>query len=162
MTWRISMKFSGKMWLVIILDRVSPSLKKKHFWKKLYDITFVRTQSFVNINLLCTYKNKKCFVEILHWSSESIRVYFYFVLRPDLRGYGNRCFLVALCYLIVRRPTLEVVTKRLLHQHVKIPRSFWCHVCAWKSIPTAISSGVNISEVPGHHLLWQMSSQWGS
>ena len=32
----------------------------------------------------------------------------------------NRCFLVALCCLIVRRPNLEVVIKRLLHQQVKI------------------------------------------
>ena len=31
--------------------------------------------------------------------------------------------------------------------------------CAWKSVPTAISSGVDISEVPGCHLLQQMSSQ---
>ena len=43
-------------------------------------------------------------------------------LRPDLSpwGYGNRCFLVVLCCLIVRRPNLEVATKRLLHQQVKI------------------------------------------
>ena len=31
--------------------------------------------------------------------------------------------------------------------------------CAWKCVPTAISSGVDISEVPGCHLLQQMSSQ---
>ena len=30
---------------------------------------------------------------------------------------------------------------------------------AWKCVPTAISVGVNISEVPGCHLLRQMSSQ---
>ena len=30
-----------------------------------------------------------------------------------------RCFVVALCCLIVRRPNLEVATKRLLHQQVK-------------------------------------------
>ena len=34
--------------------------------------------------------------------------------------------------------------------------------CAWKCVPTAISGGVNISEAPGCHLLWQLSSQWGS
>ena len=34
--------------------------------------------------------------------------------------------------------------------------------CTWKSIPKAISGGVDISEVPGCQLLWQMSSQWGS
>ena len=33
----------------------------------------------------------------------------------------------------------------------------------WKCIPTtAISGGVNISEVPGCHLLQQISSKWGS
>ena len=32
-----------------------------------------------------------------------------------------------------------------------------CH--AWKCVPTAISGGVNISEVSGCHLLRQMSSQ---
>ena len=31
--------------------------------------------------------------------------------------------------------------------------------CTWKSIPTAISSDVDISKVPGCHLLQQMSSQ---
>ena len=30
---------------------------------------------------------------------------------------------------------------------------------AWKSVPTAISDGVDISKVPGCHLLQQMSSQ---
>ena len=43
----------------------------------------------------------------------------------------------------VRRSNLEVATKRLLHQ----------------CIPTAVSGGVDISEVPGCHLLQQMSSQ---
>ena len=36
------------------------------------------------------------------------------------------------------------------------------HVRPWKCIPTAISCGVDISEVPGCHLLRQMSSQRGS
>ena len=35
-----------------------------------------------------------------------------------------------------------------------------CH--AWKCVPTAISSGVDSSKVPGCHLLQQMSSQYGS
>ena len=34
--------------------------------------------------------------------------------------------------------------------------------CAWKCVPTASSRGMDISEVPGCHLLQQMSSQWGS
>ena len=37
-----------------------------------------------------------------------------------------------------------------------------CHIRAWKCVPTAISGGVDISEVPGCHLLRQMSSQQGS
>ena len=34
----------------------------------------------------------------------------------------NRCFLVA---MIVRRPTMEVATKRFLHQQLKIPGSYY-------------------------------------
>ena len=34
--------------------------------------------------------------------------------------------------------------------------------CTWKCILTAISGGVDISEVPGCHFLQQMSSQCGS
>ena len=34
--------------------------------------------------------------------------------------------------------------------------------CTWKCVPTAISSGVDISEVPGCHLLQQINSQQGS
>ena len=48
---------------------------------------------------------------------------FFGLLRPDLSpwGYRNKCFLVALCCLIVRRLMLEVPTKRFLHQRFKIP-----------------------------------------
>ena len=35
-----------------------------------------------------------------------------------------------------------------------------CH--GWNCVPTAISGVVDISEVPGCHLLQEMSSQWGS
>ena len=47
---------------------------------------------------------------------------FFGFLRPDilLWRYKNKCSLVALCCLTVRRPNLEVVTMRLLHQLVKI------------------------------------------
>ena len=79
--------------------------------------------------------------------------------RPDLSswGYGDRCFLVTLCHLIVRKPNLEGVTspwgfsKRLLHQQVKILGQFKCLDHTWKCIFTAISGGVDISEVPGCH-----------
>ena len=53
----------------------------------------------------------------------SVDAYSFFgFLRPDMSpwGYGNRCFLDALCCLIVRRPNLEVATRRLLCQQVKI------------------------------------------
>ena len=53
----------------------------------------------------------------------SVDVYLFLAfLRSDQSpwGYRNRGFLVALCYLIVRRLNLEVATKRLLHQQVKI------------------------------------------
>ena len=36
------------------------------------------------------------------------------------RGYRNKYFLVALCRLIVRTPSSEVATKRILHQQIKI------------------------------------------
>ena len=55
----------------------------------------------------------------------SVDAYLFFgFVRPDLSpcGYWNRCFLVALCCLIVRRPNLEVATKRLFHQEVKNTR----------------------------------------
>ena len=53
---------------------------------------------------------------------------------------------------VIRRSNLEVGTKMLLHQQVKILGSFVpCR--AWKCVPTAISGGVDISMVPGCHLL---------
>ena len=90
-------------------------------------------------------------------------ILFFGFFRPDLspRGSRNRCFLAALLRLIVRRPNLEVATKRLFHQQVKIPGQFQCHVRTRKCIPTAISGGVDFSEVPGCHLLRQMSFQRG-
>ena len=47
--------------------------------------------------------------------------FFFCFLRPDLPpwGYRNKCFLVALCHLIVRRPNLQVGNKSLFHQQVK-------------------------------------------
>ena len=36
---------------------------------------------------------------------------------------------------------------------------FISSVRAWKCVPTAISGGVDISEVPGCHLIRQISSQ---
>ena len=31
--------------------------------------------------------------------------------------------------------------------------------CTWKYVPTAVCSGVDVSEVPCYHFLWQMSCQ---
>ena len=44
---------------------------------------------------------------------------FFGFLRLSPRGYRNRYFLVALSRLILRRPNLEIVTKRVLHKQVK-------------------------------------------
>ena len=56
-------------------------------------------------------------------------------LRPRLSplGYRNRCFLVVLCRLEVTRLNLDVATKRVLYQHVKITGQFQCHF-AHKSV----------------------------
>ena len=47
---------------------------------------------------------------------------FFGFLRPDLSpwGYMDKCFLLALYCLIVRRPNLEVATKKLVHQQAEI------------------------------------------
>ena len=52
---------------------------------------------------------------------------------PDLSpwGYENRCYLVALWSLIVRRLSLEVVTKRLLYQQIKYWGSFSAMFTYW-------------------------------
>ena len=55
---------------------------------------------------------------------------FFGFLRSDLSpwGYRNRSFLVALCYLTVRRRNFGIMTKRVLHQQVKRSGYFYCHV----------------------------------
>ena len=53
------------------------------------------------------------------------------------------------CHLIVRR----------LNSSGKYTRIILVACHTWKCVPTAISAGVDISEVPGHHLSRQMSSQ---
>ena len=96
----------------------------------------------------------------------SVDAYLFFVfLRPDLLpcGYGNRCFLVEPCCLTVRAQNLEVATKRLFHQQVKIQGSFsaiFAHGIASLQLFLVMwiflrSLGVT------RYLLWQMSSQWG-
>ena len=96
----------------------------------------------------------------------SVDAYLFFVfLRPDLLpcGYGNRCFLVEPCCLTVRTQNLEVATKRLFHQQVKIQGSFsaiFAHGIASLQLFLVMwiflrSLGVT------RYLLWQMSSQWG-
>ena len=92
----------------------------------------------------------------------SVNVYSFFSFhRPDLSpwGYRNRFFLVALCCLIVRTPNLEVATKWLLHQVLKI---LGVSYSACKCVPLAISGSVNVSKIPRCHLLRQMTSQWWS
>ena len=82
---------------------------------------------------------------------------------PITWGYGNSCFLVAL----VLPDSKE--TKLWSSNQEGSPSSVGkntgivlvqCH--AWKGFPKAISGVVDISEVPGCHLLWQMNFQWSS
>ena len=54
-----------------------------------------------------------------------------------------RCFLFAPCDVTVRRPNLEVATKRLLHRQVKIPLWFLCHTAPESLFLTAISGGLD-------------------
>ena len=74
--------------------------------------------------------------------------------------------------LLVKRPNLEVATKYdskkaelgSSDQEASLSpgknAGIVLVLClAWKCVPTAISRGVDISEVPGCHLLRQMSSQ---
>ena len=84
-------------------------------------------------------------------------------MRPYLSPWRNRnrCFWATLCHMIVSRPNLDVVTKRVLYQQVKIIGSLvlWC---AWKCVSAGISGGVSIPKVTGWHLLQQISSRTGS
>ena len=73
----------------------------------------------------------------------------------------NRCFLVAQYSLILRRPNLEVEVQ---NQEVFLSAGKNTEIdlvpCpTWKCGCTVISGGIDISEVPGCHLLQQMSSQ---
>ena len=54
---------------------------------------------------------------------------------------------------------LEVATKRFLHQQVKNTGIVLVPCRTWNCVPTAIPGGVDISKVPGCHLLRQVSSQ---
>ena len=96
----------------------------------------------------------------------SVDAYLFFVfLRPDLLpcGYGNRCFLVEPCCLTVRTQNLEVATKRLFHQQVKIQGSFsaiFAHGIASLQLFLVMWIFLRSLSVT-RYLLWQMSSQWG-
>ena len=70
-------------------------------------------------------------------------IFFFGFLSPDKSPW------VVLCRLIVSKPNLEVATKRLLDQQVKIP----------KCVPTAISGGVDTFEVFGCRSFRHLSSQ---
>ena len=73
----------------------------------------------------------------------------------------NRCFLPALHSLILRRPNLEVeVQNQEAFLSVGKNTEIVLVLCpTWKCVSTAISGGIDISEVLGCHLLQQMSSQ---
>ena len=80
---------------------------------------------------------------------------------PSTNCERNRCFLVALYSLILRRPNLEVEVQ---NQEVFLSAGKNTEIVlvpcpTWKCVSTAISGGIDISEVLGCHLLQQMSSQ---
>ena len=95
---------------------------------------------------------------------------FFGFLRPDLLpwGYRNRCFLVALFRLIPKTEDLIQDSELGSSNQEASPSAgkntkialVLCH--AWKCVPTAISSGVDISNVSRCHMLRSMSSQWRS
>lgn len=61
----------------------------------------------------------------------------------------------------IKNPNFEIATKRLLHQLIKtLVVLLLCCVC--KCVLTAISSGLDIPEIPGCHLLQQISLYGGS
>ena len=76
------------------------------------------------------------------------------------RWYRNRCFLVALSHLILRRPNLEVATKKFLYHQEKYQDSFM-PCSAWKCVPELFPV-VWIFLWSGCYLLQQISSHWGS
>ena len=85
-------------------------------------------------------------------------------LKPDLSlwGYKNRCFLVALLWLILKRHIWEKATKSFFASAVTNTRVVLVPCRAWKCVPTASFSGMDILEVTGCYLLKQMNSQWVS
>ena len=52
-------------------------------------------------------------------------------LTCHLKDSRNRCFLVPLCPLILRKPNLEEATKKLLHLEVKIPLFPLVWICGY-------------------------------
>ena len=66
----------------------------------------------------------------------------------------SSCFLVALCQTKPGSSVQEVSPSA-----GKNTRLVLVPCCTWKCVTTVISVGLDISEVLGCHLLWQMSSQ---
>ena len=82
-------------------------------------------------------------------------------LTCHLEDTGIGVFPVALCCLRVRR-LFGSCDQEASPSAGKKTRVVLLSCLAWKCVPTIISGGVDISKVPGCHLLWQMSSHWGS
>ena len=70
------------------------------------------------------------------------------------------CFLVALCFLVVRRQ-LGSINHEASPSAGKSTELFSVPCCAWKCVPTTITSGVYISKIPGCCSLQQMCYQCG-
>ena len=64
--------------------------------------------------------------------------------------YKNRCFLVALCHLIVRRPKLRGAIKRFHYQQAKMPKPSWIY-----------GTMLNL-EVHPHIYFWFFGYSWSS
>ena len=97
-----------------------------------------------NVNTVDNYSKNRFLCKILN----SIR------LVPYQNLFGQRQYLPPEpeeCFLRTKFSKMREVSFTILR-----------HVHAWTCVPTAISGGFDISEVPGCHLLRQMSSQWGS
>ena len=70
-------------------------------------------------------------------------------------------FPMALCCLRVRR-LFGSCDQEASPSAGKKTRVVLLSCLAWKCVPTIIFGGVDIFKFPGRHLLWQMSSHWGS
>ena len=75
------------------------------------------------------------------------------LIKPDLSssGYSNRCFLVAMCCQIARRPNWKQQQREASPSAAKNIRAVLVPCRTWKCVPVAISGGVDIAVIPRCH-----------